>query len=61
MIITIGRHINGITLNDLEFVLDEEGGKPLEFSSQKEAEQFLLDNGEEESNLYMYVFQVEEA
>jgi hypothetical protein len=42
--IIIGRPVNGISINGLEYALDEHG-KVKEFSDKKEAEQFLKDNG----------------
>lgn len=52
----IGRHINGITLNPLEWLSDDEG-KNRQFATQAEAEQFLLDNGETQENLEWYTFE----
>jgi len=37
----IGRHINNITLNDYEYILDGEGGNVLEFESAKKAVDWL--------------------
>lgn len=42
--IVIGRPINGITLNPLEFLLDDDGNERL-FDSLEEAMKFLLDQG----------------
>lgn len=53
--IEVGRHINGITLNPLEWLEDSEGNTK-QFNNQKEAEQFLLDSGEVAENLEWYTF-----
>jgi hypothetical protein len=42
--IVVGRHINSITLNDLEYLLDDDG-EIKEFNSEKEAKTFLKQNG----------------
>ena len=52
---TIGRHINGICLNNLEYVLD--GNKdPMLFDSEGDAEGFLLSNGVDEDDIQFYIF-----
>ena len=40
----IGKHINGICLNPLEYLLNEEDNIK-EFATKDEAKQFLLDHG----------------
>lgn len=40
----LGRFINGICLNPLEFVLDDDGNVR-EFDSPEEVKQFAVDNG----------------
>lgn len=42
--ILIGRPINGISLNGLEYLLDDKK-EPREFKDRDEAKQFLRDNG----------------
>lgn len=54
--VKIGRHINGITLNPLEWLEDKQGNIK-KFKNQKEAEQFLLNNGENAENLEWYTFE----
>lgn len=53
--IAIGRHINGITINPLEWVLNDDE-TIMEFATQEIAEQFLLDNGVEADDLEWYTF-----
>lgn len=53
--VIVGRHINGITLNDLEWLLDENGAERI-FSDQTEAEAFLLKNGFAEDDLEWMIF-----
>lgn len=54
--IQIGRPINGITLNPLEWLEDNNGNLKL-FETQAQAEQFLLDNGETQDGLEWYTFE----
>jgi len=42
--IVIGRPINGISLNGLEYLLNEEGNY-MEFNDSKTAKEFLRENG----------------
>lgn len=42
--VIVGRHINGITLNGLEWLLHEDG-TIMEFGSEQEATNYLLENG----------------
>ena len=43
--IMIGRAINGISINGLEFVLDSIVGDVMLFESEEKAKDFLRDNG----------------
>lgn len=43
--ILIARHINGICLNDREYVLDGPEGEPMEFDTTEKATEFLFANG----------------
>jgi hypothetical protein len=54
--IIIGRPINGISINGLEYALDEHG-KIKEFSDKKEAEQFLKDNGFPDKELDSFFYE----
>jgi hypothetical protein len=51
----IGKHINGICLNPLEYVLNEDGTVK-EFVSKNEAKQFLFDHGGSQEDLDDCVF-----
>lgn len=43
MDVIIGKHIEGITLNPLEYLLDDDGNVML-FDSKKSAKEFLVSN-----------------
>jgi len=58
--VKVGRHINGISLNGLEWLLDDDGDI-MYFDSEAQAKQFLLDHGETEEGLYWYRFEGEEV
>ena len=53
--VIVGRHINGITLNDYEWLLDNDG-KEMVFKNQAEAEAFLLKNGFTQKDLEWMIF-----
>lgn len=59
--IIIGRPINGISLNGLEYLLTEDGDKEMEFKDKDSAKQFLRENGHEDwtdddlEDSYMFV------
>lgn len=44
MAVLIGRPINGISINGLEYVLDE-NGEPIKFETDEQARQFLKEHG----------------
>ena len=54
--VIIGSHINGITINPLEYILDEDDDV-MEFNSKEEAISFLKDHGATEDEIYYYVFE----
>lgn len=54
--VVIGRYINGISLNDLEYAMNE-SGNILEFNDLDSAKNFLLEKGETEEGLYCYIFE----
>ncbi len=54
--VVIGRHINGISLNELEYASDEKG-KTLEFENVEEASRFLIEAGATKEDLFYYVFE----
>jgi len=53
--VIVGRHVNGITINPLEYVLDEDGDV-MEFNTKKEAVEFLMDNGITDEEIQYLVF-----
>jgi hypothetical protein len=58
--VIIGRPINGISINGVEWLLDDDG-EPMRFVDGNTAKQFLLDNGESVENIYTYRFEDEET
>jgi hypothetical protein len=54
--VIIGRPINGISINGLEYALDEHG-EVKEFVDKKEAEQFLKDNGFPDEDLDFFIYE----
>ena len=48
--IIIGRPINGVTLNGLEYCLDDDG-ELLRFSSETEGREFLHENGMDDKEI----------
>jgi hypothetical protein len=59
-VIIVGRHINGITLNDLEYLLDYKGNI-MEFESEEDAKKFLVNAGCTEDEMYYFVFEENES
>jgi hypothetical protein len=58
--VIIGRAVNGISVNGLEWLLDD-NDEPIRFADGNAAKQFLLDNGECAENIYTYWFEDEET
>jgi len=58
--VIVGRPINGISINGLEWLLDD-NDEPIRFVDGNVAKQFLLDNGESVENIYTYWFEDEET
>lgn len=56
MRIVVGRHINGIVLNDLEYLADDDGYL-IEFTSAEKATEYLLENGCSEEELDYWFFE----
>jgi hypothetical protein len=57
--IVIGRPVEGIYLNGLEFLLEDDGSKEMEFESKEKAVEFLREAGEtlsDEDLVLAYVF-----
>jgi len=53
--VMIGRAINGISLNGLEFVLTEKDGEEMKFATEEEAISFLKDHGVTEDDMECYI------
>jgi hypothetical protein len=56
MKIKVGRHIEGITLNSLEYVLDSPDGEIKWFDDKESAVDFLKEAGASEDDIYWYRF-----
>lgn len=53
--IIVGKHIENISLNDLEYLLDDEGNIKY-FNSKQEAVEFLTDAGADEDDIEWFKF-----
>lgn len=53
--VIVGRPINGITINGLEYLMDDEGAYKI-FDDMDAAKKFLMENGIEEEDLEYMVF-----
>lgn len=53
--VVIGRHINRIPINPLEFLLDE-GGKAMVFETEEAAKSYLREKGVTEEEMYWMKF-----
>lgn len=56
MSVIVGRHINGITINPLEYLLDEDE-EPMVFESEEVAKDFLKEKGFADDDIYWFVFE----
>ena len=54
--IIVGRPINGITLNPLEYLLDDDGNEML-FETEEKAKDFLREHGYTDDELEWLTFQ----
>ena len=54
--IIVGRHINGITLNPLEYVLNEDGSLMV-FETEDKAKDFLREHGFDDEDMEYLVFE----
>lgn len=54
--IAVGRHINGITINPLEYLLDDEG-ELMTFESEEKAKEFLAEKGFAEEDMYVVLYE----
>jgi len=55
--IIVGRHINGIVLNPLEYLLDSEDGEAMEFETEDAAKVYLREQGYDDEELEWFVFE----
>jgi len=53
--VIVGKHINGITLNPLEYLLDD-NGDIVEFENKEAAEERLIELGADKADLHNFVF-----
>jgi hypothetical protein len=58
--VIIGRPINGVNINGLEWLLDDLD-EPMRFTDGNEARLFLLANEETAENIYSYWFEDEKT
>jgi hypothetical protein len=56
--VAVGRPINGISINGLEWLLDD-ANKPMVFSDKNEAIAFLKAHGTDDTDIEDYVFDTE--
>lgn len=53
--VCIGRHINGITINPLEFILDDDGNERV-FDNEETAKAWLVEMGFSDEEIYWLKF-----
>lgn len=58
MTVSVGRPINGISINPLEYLLDDDGNVML-FGDENEATNYLLSKGYEAENIYWMTFKTQ--
>ena len=54
--IAVGRHVNGVTINPLEYLLDEKGDIEV-FDNEIQARKYLRNMGLSEDDMYWLVFE----
>lgn len=54
--VAVGRHIDGVTINPLEYLLDDEG-ELMVFGSEEAAKDFLKGKGFTDDDIYWLVFE----
>lgn len=54
--VIVGRHINGITINPLEYLLNDNGDE-MTFGTEEEAKTFLKENGFSDDDIYWLHFE----
>lgn len=55
MNVCVGRHVNGISINPLEFILNNDN-TVMEFQSEDIAKTYLKDNGFSDEDIYWFHF-----
>ena len=55
--VIIGRHINGITINPLEYLLDD-NGDVMEFNSNESAKSFFREQGFMDDEIDWFIFEI---
>lgn len=58
--VIVGRHINGITINPLEYLLDDMG-EMIVFRSEERAKEYFKKQGWTDEQIYWLVFEETEA
>lgn len=58
--VVVGRHINGITINPLEYLLDDMG-ELIVFRSEERAKEYFKGQGWTEEQIYWLVFEETES
>jgi hypothetical protein len=58
--VIVGKHISDITLNSLEYLLDDDG-KAMEFINEGAAKAFLKEKGLSDDDIYRLVFETVSA
>ena len=53
--VAVGRHINGITINPLEYIINEDGDV-MTWNDEGEAMLWLVEHGATEDDMYWFVF-----
>ena len=53
--IAVGKHINGITINGLEYLLDDYG-EVMTFDTEHDAREYLARQGMSDDDMYWLVF-----
>ncbi len=53
--VVVGRHIGGVTLNPLEYLLDGDG-ELMEFRSERDARAYLKEHGSSDEDMLFMVF-----
>ena len=54
--VIVGKHINDVSINPLEYVLDV-NGNVMQFPDEESAKSFMKDNGFTDDDVYWFVFE----